>query len=155
MIQVAFQEIESVQIMTQVGFTTNDLNQPVPQEKTSILNRPIIHPCDSWDWFDFIRTQLTFPELGATGWRLIPLKCCFLTYDSSSLLGKWIKSTHGSSVFFSRNCLDSSSDSGIFWKYWFESTHNSSGKLFDSNELMNKSESSKSQQAISGQGQSV
>ena len=140
MIQVAFQEIESVQIMTQVGFPRNDLNQSVTQEKTSILNRPITRHCDSWDWYDFIRTQLTFRELGVTEWRLVLLKYCFVlffTYDSSSFLEKWIKSTHGSSVFF-RNCLDSTSDSSIFCKYWFESTHDSSGRLFDSNELMNK-----------------
>ena len=42
MIQVASPEIESIQLMNQVGSSGNDLNQLVTETKTSILNRGMI-----------------------------------------------------------------------------------------------------------------
>ena len=88
---------------------------------------------DAWNWFDFIRTQLTFLKPGPAEWRLFP----FPTYDSSSFHGKWIESAHGSSAF-PRTSFNSTSDSSIFGKHWFESTRDSCGNIFDLNKLISK-----------------
>ena len=121
------------------------------REKTSILNRRMIQLgyMNDWNWFDFIRTQLTFLKPGPAEWRLFP----FPTYDSSSFHGKWIESAHGSSAF-PRTSFNSTSDSSIFGKHWFESTRDSCGNIFDLNKLINKLWVIPSLQAMQFQGQS-
>ena len=77
MIQVASPEIESIQLMAQVGFPRNYLNQTrdlsenIDSESTQ---DSALRCMDAWNWFAFIRTQLAFSKLDPAEWQPILLK---------------------------------------------------------------------------------
>ena len=107
MIIVVLSEIESIQLISQVGFPGNYSNQLVTEanwsDKHKTLNRRMIQLWDAgmhaWYWFDLTCARMIFSKLSS--WMAAySIKTMFYsTCGQSSFPGKWSKSTHGSITY--------------------------------------------------------